>query len=45
MQRFVDVGDHQLLVLHEAVHTLSDHTQTLLQRLLESTANRHHLAD
>ena len=44
MERLVDVGDHQLLVFHEAVHALSDHTQTLLNRLFEGTTNRHHLA-
>ena len=45
VERLVDIGDHQLLILDEAVHALADHTQALLQRLLESTADGHHLAD
>ena len=45
VKRLVDIGDHQLLVLDEAVHALTDHTQALLQRLLESAADSHHLAD
>ena len=45
MQCLVDVGDHQLLVFHKAVHTLPNHTQAFLQRLLEGTTDRHHLTN
>ncbi len=44
MERLVDVGDHQFLVFHEAVHTLPDHTKPLLDRLFEGTADGHHFA-
>ena len=30
MQSLIDILDHQLLILHETVHTLPDHTQALL---------------
>ena len=45
MQSLIDILDHQLLILHETVHTLPDHTQALLDSLLESTSDRHHLAN
>ena len=41
----VDVLDGNLLVAGEAVGSLSDHSQTLLQSLLEGAADGHHLAD
>ena len=37
MQSLIDILDHQLLILHETVHTLPDHTQALLD-----SANRLH---
>ena len=44
-QRRVDVVDLQLLVLHIAVHSLSNHAQTLLDSLLEVATDGHHLSD
>ena len=43
-QSSIDVSNFQLLVLHEAVHALTNHTQALLDSLLEGTADSHHLA-
>ena len=43
-QRLVDVGDDQLLVLHEAVHALANHAQALLDGFLEGAADGHDLA-
>ena len=40
----IDIGDLQLLVLHETVHPLADHAQTLLQGFLEVTADGHHFS-
>ena len=45
VQRLVDVGNHQLLVLYEAVHALPDHTQALLDGFFESTSDSHYFAD
>ena len=45
LQGSVDVSDFQLLVLHEAVHALTNHTKTLLDSLLEVTTDGHHLTD
>ena len=44
VQRLVDVGNDQLFVFHEAMHTLSDHAETFLDRFFEGTADRHHLS-
>ena len=44
MKRFLDIGNLDLMVLHETMHPLSDHAETLLQRLLKSPAYGHHLA-
>ena len=44
MECLVDVGYHQLLVFHETMHALSDHTQPFLDRLFEGAPDRHHLA-
>ena len=44
-ESLVDVLDGNLLVAGEAVGSLSDHSQTLLQGLLESTADSHYLTD
>ena len=43
-QSTVDILDVQLFVRHEAMHALSDHTQTLLDGLLEGTTDGHHLS-
>ena len=43
-QGLVDVGDDQLLVLHEAVHSLANHAQALLDGFLEGAADGHDLA-
>ena len=44
VQRLVDIGNDQFFVFHEAVHTLADHAETFLDRLFESTSDRHHLS-
>ena len=41
----VDIGDFQLFVLDKAVHTLTDHTKSFLNSLLESPSDSHHLTD
>ena len=43
-QSCVDIFDLKLLVLNEAVHTLTDHAQTLLDSLLEVATDSHYLA-
>ena len=40
----VQIGNHQFLVLYEAVHALAYHAKPLLDGFLESTADSHHLA-
>ena len=42
-QSSVDVRNLKLLVLNEAVHALTDHTQTLLDGFLEVAADGHNL--
>ena len=48
IRRFVegggDVGNLDLVVLHEAMHTLPDHTEALLQGFFKGTSDGHHLA-
>ena len=41
----VDIVNLQLLVLHEAVHSLAYHAESLLDCLLEGASDGHHLAD
>ena len=43
-QGCVDVGNHEFLVLHKAVHALAYHAHALLDGLLKGAANGHHLA-
>ena len=45
LQLFVEVGEPDVLVADEAVHSLSDHSQTLLDEFLETAADGHDLAD
>ena len=42
-QGCVDIGNLQFLVLHESVHTLSDHTESFLDGLFKGTSDSHHL--
>ena len=44
VQRFVYILYHKFLVLYKPVHTGANHTKTLLQGLLEGTADGHHLS-
>ena len=44
-QLLVKVLELRVVVAHEAVHALTDHTQTLLHHLLERTSDRHDLTD
>ena len=44
-ERFIDIGDNQLLVLHKAMHPLSYHAQPLLNSFFKSTSDSHDLAD
>ena len=39
----IEVLEFRMVITHEAVHTLTDHTQTLLHHLLEAASNRHNL--
>ena len=41
----VDIRNLEFLVLNEAVHALTDHTETLLDSLLEVAADSHYLTD
>ncbi len=41
----VDIRNLKFLVLNEAVHTLTDHTETLLDSFLEVAADSHYLTD
>ena len=43
-QSCVDIVNLKFLILYEAVHTLTNHTQTLLDSLLEVATDSHHLA-
>ena len=43
-QSCVDIVNLKFLILHEAVHTLTNHAQTLLDSLLEVATDSHHLA-
>ncbi len=43
-QSRIDVLDFQLLILHETVHPLPYHAQTLLDGFLEGATDGHHLA-
>ena len=43
-QSSIDIFNLKLLVLNEAVHTLTDHAQTLLDSLLEVATDSHNLA-
>ena len=43
-QSCVDIVNLKFLILYEAVHTLTNHTQTLLDSLLEVSTDSHHLA-
>ena len=43
-QGSVDIANLQFLVLHEAVHALTNHTQALLDGLLKGATDGHHLA-
>ena len=40
-QCFVDVFDNQLLVFHETVHALTNHTKTFLDGFFEGTSDGH----
>ena len=42
-QGCVDIGNLQFLVLHESVHSLSDHTESFLDGLFKGTSDSHHL--
>ena len=42
-QLLVEVVELRVVVAHETVHTLTDHTQTLLHHLLETAADTHNL--
>ena len=44
-QLFIQVLEGQVVVAHETVHALADHTQALLHDLLEAFTDRHDLAD
>ena len=42
-QLLIEIVELGVIVAHEAVHTLTDHTQTLLDHFLERTSDRHDL--
>ena len=42
-QCLVDIGDHQLLVLHKTVHALPDHAESLLDGFFKRTTDGHDL--
>ncbi len=42
-QFMVDVLNFHLMVAHKTMHALSDHADTLLDRLLKGASNGHHL--
>ena len=42
-QSFVDIGYLRELVLHETMHPLPYHSETLLNNLLKCAAHSHHL--
>ena len=44
-QGCVDVGDDEFFVFAEAVHTLPDHAESLLDGLLKGATDRHNLTD
>ena len=44
-QSCIDVGDDELFVFAEAVHTLPDHAESLLDCLFKGATDSHHLAD
>ena len=43
-QSCVDIVNLKFLILYEAMHTLTNHTQTLLDSLLEVATDSHNLA-
>ena len=40
----VNIGNFQFLVFHETMHTLSNHTQSLLDCLFKVSSDSHHFA-
>ena len=44
-QRFVDIGDFELFVFHESVHSLAYHAQAFLYGFLECASDSHYLSD